>query len=58
MWCYRKLFKMSLVGKMTIEEVLNLAKDKRSFYVKQIIDDVGSSGYCEMNRLAQDRNGW
>ena len=26
--------------------------------VIQIIDDVGLSGYCEMKRLAQDRNGW
>ena len=27
-------------------------------YVKQIIVDVGCSGYCEMKRFAQDRNGW
>ena len=27
-------------------------------YVIQIIDDVGSSGYSEMKRLAQDKNGW
>ena len=31
---------------------------QRLKYVKQIIDDVGYSGYCEMKRLAQDRNGW
>ena len=27
-------------------------------YVKQIIDDVGCSGYRDMKRLAQDRRGW
>ena len=31
---------------------------QRLEYVKQIIDDVGCNGYCEMRRLAQDRNGW
>ena len=31
---------------------------QRLEYVKQIIDDVDCSGYCEMKRLAQDRNGW
>ena len=34
-------------------------KDRQRLeYVKQIIDDVGCSGYCKMKRLAQDRNGW
>ena len=27
-------------------------------YVKQIIDDVGCSEYCDIMRLAQDRSGW
>ena len=30
---------------------------KRLQYVKQIIDDVGFSGYCDMKRFAQDREG-
>ena len=31
---------------------------QRLEYVKQIINVVGCSGYCEIERLAQDRNGW
>ena len=31
---------------------------QRLEYVKQIINDVSCSGYCEIKRLAQDRNGW
>ena len=49
-----------LVGTM-LEGTLERRKRKgrpRLKYVTQIIDDVGCSGYCEMKRLAQDRNGW
>ena len=45
-----------LVG--TILEVLEGRKGigrQRVEYVKQIIKDVGCSGYSDMNRLAQDR---
>ena len=44
-----------LVG---IVEGRNRKGRQRIEYVKQIIDDVGCIGYCEMKRLAQDRNGW
>ena len=30
---------------------------QRLEYMKQIIDDVGCSGYCKIKRLASDRNG-
>ena len=33
MWCYRKLLKISWVDIVTIEEVLNLVKEKRSLYI-------------------------
>ena len=49
-----------LAGKI-LESTVERRKRKgrqRLEYVKQIIDDVGCSGYCKMKRLAQDKNGW
>ena len=31
---------------------------QRLEYAKQITEDLGFSGYCDMKRLAEGRNGW